>query len=62
MNLETEKLPTEESTQPLAYLPKTALGERLLAIRERIIATGEALLNRDGVEKEIAARRGEYRD
>ena len=62
MKLEVEKPPTEESTQPLSYIPKTALGERLLAIRGKIVATGEALLNRDEIEKEVAARRGEHRD
>ncbi|XHR83512.1 MAG: DUF2281 domain-containing protein [Gloeotrichia echinulata GP01] len=37
---------------------KTTLGESLRQIRSRIIASGEPLLNRDEIEKEIASRRG----
>ena len=47
-----------ESAQPLAYTPKTALGEKLFAIRERIVASGAPLLSWEGIEKEVAARRG----
>ena len=62
MKLDIEKAATDESTQLLSYLPKTSLGVRLLAIREKIVASGEALLDRDEIEKEIAARRGERHD
>ena len=37
---------------------RTPLGERLLRIRERIVASGEPLLSWDGIEHEIAERRG----
>jgi hypothetical protein len=37
---------------------KTPLGERLREIRSRIVASGEPLLSRDEIEKEIASRRG----
>jgi hypothetical protein len=62
MKLDTEKAPTEDSIRLLSYVPKTALGKSLLAIRAEIVATGEPLLNRDEVEKEVANRRGERRD
>ena len=60
MRLETEKESTEESQQLGDYLPKTPLGEKLLALRERIVAEGLPLLNREEIEKEIADRRGGY--
>jgi len=62
MKLDIEKAATDESPQSLSYLPKTSLGERLLAIREKIVASGETLFDRDEIEKEIAARRGERHD
>jgi hypothetical protein len=37
---------------------KTPLGERLRQIRSLIVASGEPLLSRDEIEKEIASRRG----
>ena len=37
---------------------RTALGSRLRAIRERIEASGEPLLDADGVLREVAERRG----
>lgn len=42
------------------YPPKTALGRKLMAIRAEIIASGEPLLDWDGVAQEIAERRGEH--
>jgi hypothetical protein len=39
--------------------PRTRLGERLLRIRERIIASGEPLLSWAEIEREVAERRGE---
>ena len=62
MKLDIEKAETDKSSESLSYLPKTSLGERLLAIREKIVASGETLLDRDEIEKEIAARRGERHD
>jgi hypothetical protein len=60
MKLEVEKESVEQSQQPGAYTPETPLGKKLLALRERIIAEGLPLLNREEIEKEIADRRGGY--
>lgn len=60
MKLEIEKEIVSENTQPLPYTPKTALGEKLLAIRERIVASGVLLLSWEEIEREVAARRGGY--
>lgn len=38
---------------------RTALGARLMSIRERIVKSGTPLLNWDDIEREIAERRGE---
>ncbi len=62
MSLEIEKVSSEEANKPLSYRPRTLLGEKLLALREKIIATGEPLLDQCEIEKEIAERRGEHRD
>ncbi len=37
---------------------KPPLGERLKEIRSRIVASGKTLLDEDGIEKELASRRG----
>jgi hypothetical protein len=54
-----EKPPADEAPSPLAFVPKTPLGAKLLVLRQRIIAEGLPLLNREEIEKEIAHRRGE---
>ncbi len=41
---------------------KTPLGERLRQIRSQIVASGESLLSRDEIEKEIASRRGGFQE
>jgi hypothetical protein len=38
---------------------RTPLGEQLLRIRERILASGEPLLSWEEIEREVAERRGE---
>jgi hypothetical protein len=38
--------------------PQTPLGRRLWEIRNRIVESGEPLLDREGLELEIAERRG----
>jgi hypothetical protein len=43
----------------MSYKPRTSLGQKLLRIRERIIASGERLLSWDEIEQEIAAQRGQ---
>ena len=52
----TETPPKTLSPDEIASL--SPLGERLLEIRERIVASGEPFLNWDDLEKEIASRRG----
>lgn len=40
--------------------PFVSLGERLAALRAQIVDSGEPLLSWDGVEAEVAERRGEH--
>ena len=47
-----------EETAGVPAGPPTALGRRLRAIRERIEASGEPLLDADEVLRELAERRG----
>ena len=44
--------------QPATPANKSQLRQRLRQIRAEIVASGEHLLNRDELEKEIASRRG----
>jgi len=62
MSLEIEKASSVEPAQPLNYKPRTLLGEKLLALRRDILATGARLLEQDEVEKEIVERRGGHPD
>ena len=39
---------------------RTRLGEQLLRIREKIVASGEPLLSWEDIEREVAERRGEF--
>jgi len=48
-----------KNPSPAARMPRTRLGERLLRIREKIIASGEPLLSWEEIEREVADRRGE---
>lgn len=48
----------EEPSLPLSFKPRTSLGERLLELRAKIIASGEQLFDWNELEKEIAERRG----
>jgi len=41
------------------YRPRTALGEKLMALRNQAIAKGLRLLNADEITEEILRRRGE---
>jgi hypothetical protein len=54
-----QHLPKQIRKKPLKYQPKTALGERLMAIRENAIAKGLPLLNADEISEEIRRRRGD---
>ena len=42
-----------------AFTPRTELASRLWEIRKRIVASGEPLLDWDGVQKELSQRRAE---
>jgi hypothetical protein len=44
--------------QLLTLNPQTSLGEQLRQIRAKMVASGEPLLNREEIEKEVASRRG----
>lgn len=46
-------------TEKRRYQPRTALGERLIAIREQAIAKGLRLLDADEIIEEVRRRRGE---
>ena len=41
------------------YQPKTALGKKLMALRNQAIAKGLRLLDADGIAEEVRRRRGE---
>jgi len=43
----------------ISYKPKTALGQKLWKIRERILTSGEPLLTWEEIDQEIATQRGE---
>ena len=40
------------------YQPRTGLGRELWALRQKIVASGEPLLNAEEIEREVARRRG----
>lgn len=46
-----------DGKQPITYTPKTALGEKLLVIRKRVVAAGAPLLSWEEIEKEVYSRR-----
>ena len=46
-------------TSKASYTPKTALGKKLVALREAAIAKGMRLMTSDEISAEIARRRGE---
>lgn len=43
-----------------AFIPRTALGAKLLALRNRAVASGMQLLSEDEILDEVARRRGEF--
>lgn len=59
MGHRVRKKPSHECLVPKRFEPRTPLGRRLLAIRKRIVASGASLLDWDGVDREVAQRRGE---
>jgi hypothetical protein len=46
-------------TEKLSYRPKTALGKKLMDLRNQAIAKGLTLLNADEIIDEVSRRRGE---
>jgi len=43
-------------------VPRTALGAKLRALREEILASGAPTLGWDEISEEVATRRGGYKD
>jgi len=43
------------------YMPRTPLGRKLMALREKAIAGGMPLMSSDEISEEISQRRGELR-
>jgi len=55
-----EQSPTILGSNPdEEFRPRTALGRRLWEIRQRVVKSGEPLLDWDDLEREVAERRGE---
>lgn len=46
------------NSQEEEFHPRTPLGRRLWEIRKRIVESGEPLLDREDLEREIVERRG----
>ena len=44
---------------PRAYVPRTELGRRIMALRARLAAEGVPFLSQDEIRAEVAARRSE---
>lgn len=58
-----EELVTHAGQKPTApmeeeFQPRTPLGRRLWELRKEIVASGEPLLDWDGIEREVTERRG----
>jgi hypothetical protein len=55
--VKTRAIKKKRVVKDFDFKPKTELGKRLWAIRQRAIAEGMKLLNADELEKEILERR-----
>ena len=53
------RITARDFTEKHKYQPKTALGERLMALRNQAIAKGLTLLDADEIIEEVRRRRGE---
>jgi hypothetical protein len=53
------RITARDFTEKPSYRPKTALGERLMALRNQAIAKGLTLLDADEIIEEVRRRRGE---
>lgn len=60
--LRSDLIPEPEEIREREYVPQSPLGQRLWQIRQRIVESGEPLLDWDGIEREVAERRGGSRD
>jgi hypothetical protein len=58
MSIEIEPIPA--SKEPVSFKPKTPLGRKLWELRQKIVASGEPLLDWEELEKEVAERRGDH--
>lgn len=47
------------STWDIGFVPRTALGERLMTLRAKAVASGMRLLSEEEVLEEVRRRRGE---
>lgn len=56
-NRQTRADQPSEAPEP-EFQPKTPLGRSLWELRKQIVASGEPLLDREDLEREIAERRG----
>jgi hypothetical protein len=56
--VKTRAIKKKRVVKDFDFKPKTELGKRLWAIRQRAIASGVKLLNSEELEKEIQSRRG----
>ena len=62
MKIETEERIIKETNIFSADAPRTQSGQKLLAIRGKILADGMRLLESEEVNKEVGARRGEHQN
>lgn len=51
--------PSSDFSEENTYTPRTPLGESLLAARQEYLRSGQPLLDEEGLEREMAERRGE---
>ena len=49
---------SKEKTEESSYTPRTTLGKKLLEARNKIIASGEKMLDWKEIEREVVERRG----
>jgi hypothetical protein len=49
---------TKASSTGAERIPRTRLGKKLLEIRQRIVASGQPLLDWENIDREIAEQRG----
>jgi len=53
------KVRKSPAKSPEAYRARTRLGKKLMAMRKRVAASGQPLLDWDEIRREVADRRGE---